>query len=50
MAKALLVHERKLMAEMGSDYAPPGGERPAVAAREYLEFALGRIADCPAAR
>jgi acyl-CoA dehydrogenase len=44
VAKALLVHERKLMAEMGSD-SPRQTVIPAVAAREYLEFAQGKIAD-----
>ncbi len=44
IAKALLVHERKLMAEMGSD-TPRAVVAPNVAAREYLEFADGKIAD-----
>lgn len=44
VAKALLVHERKLMAEMGSD-TPRHVLAPNVAAREYLEFENGRIAD-----
>ncbi|HEY7775292.1 MAG TPA: acyl-CoA dehydrogenase family protein [Kineobactrum sp.] len=42
VAKALLVHERKLMAEIGSD--SPRKEIPLLeAAREYLEFNDGRI-------
>lgn len=44
VAKALLVHERKLMAEMGSD-TPRHVLAPNVAAREYLEFENGKIAD-----
>ncbi|MEZ5503223.1 MAG: acyl-CoA dehydrogenase family protein, partial [Halioglobus sp.] len=44
VAKALLVHERKLMAEIGSD-SPRQVLVPNVAAREYLEFVDGRIAD-----
>ena len=44
VAKALLVHERKLMAEMGSD-TPRQVVAPNMAAREYLEFEGGRIAD-----
>lgn len=44
IAKALLVHERKLMAEMGSD-TPRAVVAPNAAAREYLEFDNGRIAD-----
>ena len=44
VAKALLVHERKLMAEMGSD-TPRQVVAPNMAAREYLEFDDGRIAD-----
>ena len=44
VAKALLVHERKLMAEMGSD-TPRQVVAPNMAAREYLEFDGGRIAD-----
>jgi acyl-CoA dehydrogenase len=44
VAKALLVHERKLMAEMGSD-TPRHAAAPNMAAREYLEFDNGRIAD-----
>ncbi|PLW81948.1 acyl-CoA dehydrogenase [Kineobactrum sediminis] len=44
VAKALLVHERKLMAELGSD--SPRKEIPLLqAARDYLEFNDGRIAD-----
>ena len=44
VAKALLVHERKLMAEMGSD-SPRKIVAPNEAARTYLEFDNGRIAD-----
>ena len=44
VAKALLVHERKLMAEMGSD-SPRQVVAPNAAAREYLEFDQGKIAD-----
>ncbi|MFT4517799.1 MAG: acyl-CoA dehydrogenase [Halioglobus sp.] len=44
IAKALLVHERKLMAEMGSD-TPRHVLEPNAAAREYLEFVDGKIAD-----
>jgi len=44
VAKALLVHERKLMSEIGSD-SPRQSLVPAMAAREYLEFADGRIAN-----
>jgi acyl-CoA dehydrogenase len=44
VAKALLVHERKLMAEMGSD-SPRQILVPNVAAREYLEFEDGKITD-----
>ena len=44
VAKALLVHERKLMAEMGSD-TPRHVLAPNMAAREYLEFEDGKIAD-----
>jgi acyl-CoA dehydrogenase len=44
VAKALLVHERKLMAEMGSD-SPRHILVPNAAAREYLEFENGKIAD-----
>jgi len=42
IAKALLVHERKLMAEMGSD-TPRQVVAPNAAAREYLEFENGKI-------
>jgi acyl-CoA dehydrogenase len=44
VAKALLVHERKLMAEIGSD-SPRQVVVPNVAAREYLEFDNGKIVD-----
>ena len=44
VAKALLVHERKLMAEMGSD-SPRQVVAPNAAARQYLEFEQGKIAD-----
>ena len=44
VAKALLVHERKLMAEMGSN-TPRQVVAPSMAAREYLEFEQGKIAD-----
>ncbi|MDH4039409.1 MAG: acyl-CoA dehydrogenase family protein [Gammaproteobacteria bacterium] len=44
VAKALLVHERKLMAEMGSD-SPRKVVAPNEAARKYLEFDNGRITD-----
>jgi acyl-CoA dehydrogenase len=44
VAKALLVHERKLMAEIGSD-SPRQVLQPNMAAREYLEFDNGKIAD-----
>lgn len=44
VAKALLVHERKLMSEIGSD-APRKALTPNAAAREYLEFDDGIIAD-----
>ena len=44
IAKALLVHERKLMAEMGSD-TPRAAVAPNDAAREYLEFDNGKIVD-----
>ena len=44
VAKALLVHERKLMSELGSD-SPREVVVPNVAAREYLEFKEGKIAD-----
>ncbi len=44
IAKALLVHERKLMSEMGSE-SPRPILVPNAAAREYLEFENGKIAD-----
>lgn len=44
VAKALLVHERKLMSEMGSD-SPREIMQPNAAAREYLEFEDGKIAN-----
>ena len=44
VAKALLVHERKLMAELGSD-SPRQVVAPNAAAREYLDFDSGRISD-----
>ena len=44
VAKALLVHERKLMAELGSD-SPRTIVPPNEAARKYLEFKDGRIED-----
>jgi acyl-CoA dehydrogenase len=44
VAKALLVHERKLMAELGSD-SPRKIVVPNEAARKYLEFRGGRITD-----
>jgi acyl-CoA dehydrogenase len=44
VAKALLVHERKLMAEIGSD-SPRQVVAPNAAARTYLEFDNGRISD-----
>jgi len=44
IAKALLVHERKLMAEMGGD-TPRAVVAPNAAARQYLEFENGKIAD-----
>ena len=44
VAKALLVHERKLMSEIGSD-SPRQVLVPNVAAREYLAFEDGKIAD-----
>ncbi len=44
IAKALLVHERKLMAEMGSE-TPRAVVAPNSAAREYLEFENGKIAN-----
>lgn len=44
VAKALLVHERKLMSELGSE-SPRQVLSPSAAAREYLEFEDGKIAD-----
>jgi acyl-CoA dehydrogenase len=44
IAKALLVHERKLMSEMGSE-SPRQQVAPVAAAREYLAFEDGRIVD-----
>ena len=44
VAKALLVHERKLMSELGSD-SPREVVVPNAAARQYLEFKEGKIAD-----
>jgi acyl-CoA dehydrogenase len=44
VAKALLVHERKLMSEIGSD-SPRQILVPNTAAREYLEFEDGKISD-----
>jgi acyl-CoA dehydrogenase len=44
VAKALLVHERKLMAEMGTD-TPRQALAPSDAARRYLEFDQGKIID-----
>jgi acyl-CoA dehydrogenase len=44
VAKSLLVHERKLMSELGSD-SPREVLVPNVAAREYLDFVDGKIAD-----
>ena len=44
VAKALLVHERKLMAELGTD-TPRQMVEPRAAARDYLPFEAGRIAD-----
>lgn len=44
VAKALLVHERKLMAEMGSD-TPSEVLEPNSAARKYLDFEDGKIAN-----
>ena len=44
VAKALLVHERKLMSELGSD-SPREVVAPNAAARQYLEFRDGKIAD-----
>jgi acyl-CoA dehydrogenase len=44
VAKALLVHERKLMSEIGSD-SPRSVLVPNAAARQYLEFDKGKISD-----
>ncbi|WP_223177891.1 acyl-CoA dehydrogenase family protein [Pseudohalioglobus sediminis] len=44
VAKALLVHERKLMSELGSD-SPREVLAPNAAAREYLEMVDGKVAD-----
>ena len=44
VAKALLVHERKLMSELGSD-SPREAVVPNAAARTHLEFENGKIAD-----
>ncbi|MEM1114598.1 MAG: acyl-CoA dehydrogenase family protein [Pseudomonadota bacterium] len=44
VAKALLVHERKLMAEVGTD-SPRQVLAPNQVAREYLAFADGKIDD-----
>jgi acyl-CoA dehydrogenase len=44
VAKALLVHERKLMAEIGSE-SPRQEVPPVQAARDYLDFVDGRIAN-----
>jgi acyl-CoA dehydrogenase len=44
VAKALLVHERKLMSEIGSD-SPREIVVPNAAARQYLEFEHGKISD-----
>ena len=44
VAKALLVHERKLMAEMGSN-THRQVVAPSMAACEYLDFEQGKIAD-----
>lgn len=44
VAKALLVHERKLMSEIGSD-SPREIVVPNAAARQYLDFENGKIAD-----
>ncbi len=44
VAKALLVHERKLMAELGSD-SPRTSVEPVAAAHQYLRFEGGKIAD-----
>ncbi|QFU75041.1 acyl-CoA dehydrogenase [Halioglobus maricola] len=44
VAKALLVHERKLMSELGSD-SPREIVVPNQAARQYLDFEDGKISD-----
>ncbi|MCP4840538.1 MAG: acyl-CoA dehydrogenase, partial [Halieaceae bacterium] len=44
VAKALLVHERKLMSEMGSE-SPRQVLTPNEAAKQYLEFEDGKIVD-----
>jgi acyl-CoA dehydrogenase len=44
VAKALLIHERKLMSEIGSD-SPREVLVPNAAAREYLAFEHGKIAN-----
>jgi acyl-CoA dehydrogenase len=44
VAKALLIHERKLMAEIGSD-SPRKIVAPNEAAHKYLEFENGKIVD-----
>jgi acyl-CoA dehydrogenase len=44
IAKSLLVHERKLMAEMGSE-TPRQMVAPNAAARDYLDFENGKIAN-----
>lgn len=44
IAKALLVHERKLMSEMGGE-SPRLQVAPTDAARDYLDFVDGRIGD-----
>ncbi len=44
VAKALLVHERKLMAEIGSD-SPRQVVTPGEAAFNYLQFDQGRVAN-----
>lgn len=44
VAKALLKHERKLMSELGSENPRPN-YAPADAARQYMKFENGRLAD-----
>jgi len=44
VAKALLVHERKLMSELGSE-SPREVLVPSAAARQYLDMVDGKIAD-----